>query len=214
MKKLKYIKIKEIEIPVRLNSNKNVKNFKIAFNIDKGYMNISKPKFMSFSIVEKYIKINEELIYIEYLKILEYKKEIDVEKEKNKRKWCTGEKILYLGKEYELVIKEANKNIATITFEEEDKIVITINTNLDEKNKKDYILKVVKKMLKKEAEKVIYDRLKYLTKITGISYNTFKVKYVKTRWGSCVKNTKSLNFSSRIIMFPIEIIDAVIVHEL
>ena len=34
--------------------------------------------------------------------MLEYKKEIDIQKDENKRKWITGEKLLFLGKEYEI----------------------------------------------------------------------------------------------------------------
>lgn len=208
------IKIKDKEIPVRLNSNRNFKSFRISFNINKGYMNISKPFFMKLIDVKRYIKNNEDLIYAEYLKMLEYKKEVDLKKEKNKRKWITGEKLLYLGKEYDIVINEVDKDIVNLSFESDNKILINIESNLDDEVRRYNILKIVKKILKEKTEEIIYKRLKYWTKTTGISYNSVRVKYVKTRWGSCVKKTKSLNFSSRLVMFPLEVIDAVIVHEL
>lgn len=208
------IKIKGVEIPVKINSNRNFKNFKLSFNIDKGYMNISKPFFMNISSVNKYIKVNEDLIYTEYLKMLEYKKEFDIKKEKIKRKWVTGEKLLYLGEEYTLVINEVDKNLVNLSFEKDSKIIITIKSDLDEDERQYNIIKIVKKMLKEKTEEIICERLKYWTKITGISYNSVRVKYVKTRWGSCVKSTKSLNFSSRLAMFQLDVIDAVIVHEL
>lgn len=74
---LYYIKIKDLDIPIKLNSNKNYIHFKIGFNIQKGYMNISKPSFMSNAKVIEYINKNEDLIYNEYLKVLEQRKSLE-----------------------------------------------------------------------------------------------------------------------------------------
>lgn len=207
------IKIKNVEIPVKLNSNKNFKNFKISFNVTKGYMNVSKPSFMKMSEVNRYIKDNEKLIYDGYIEMLEKRKEFDLKKSTFERKWVTGEKMLLLGNEYEIIVNEIDKNIVSIDFKD-GKIVIEIPFGTAEFDRNVNILKVIKMMLKSETEKAINTRLPYLSTKTKIKYSSVKIKYAKSLWGSCVKNTKSLNFSSRIAMLPIEVIDAIIIHEL
>lgn len=53
-----------------------------------------------------------------------------------------------------------------------------------------------------------YNRLYYKEKI-----NSIRLKYVHSRWGSCATNG-NLNFSTKILLAPIQIVDSVIIHEL
>lgn len=53
-----------------------------------------------------------------------------------------------------------------------------------------------------------YNKLFYKEKISSI-----KLKYVHSRWGSCATNG-NLNFSSKILLAPINIMDHIIIHEL
>ncbi len=64
-----------------------------------------------------------------------------------------------------------------------------------------------------QAKNKIPERVKYYSRLTGLKYKSVRINRAKTRWGSCGhKNT--LNFSWRLIMAPLEIIDYVIMHEL
>ena len=53
-----------------------------------------------------------------------------------------------------------------------------------------------------------YNKLYYREKI-----NSIRLKYVHSRWGSCATNG-NLNFSSKLLLAPVNIMDSVIVHEL
>lgn len=216
MKELLNIRVRELEIPIRLNCGKNIKNVRLSFNIDKGYLNISKPNFVSMTRLKKFIKENEEEIYNSYFKMLKLKEKRVIKKEINKRKWVTGEKLLLFGEKYEVCIIETNeKRLNDVEISLEDKkLYITIENGLNDENRRNTVIVLFKKFLKELTEKILHERLKYWSEKTNIAYNSVKVKYVKTRWGSCVKKTKSLNFSSRLCMFPMKVIDAVIVHEL
>jgi len=67
--------------------------------------------------------------------------------------------------------------------------------------------------LKQKARIAISDRVGYYAKIMELSYKNIRISNAKTRWGSCSpKNT--LSFSWRLILFPQDIIDYVVVHEL
>jgi predicted metal-dependent hydrolase len=67
--------------------------------------------------------------------------------------------------------------------------------------------------LKKKAIEYVPDRLFYYAKRMGVQPTALHFSKAKTRWGSCsAKN--SITFSLRLMDYPDEAIDAVIVHEL
>ena len=72
----------------------------------------------------------------------------------------------------------------------------------------------MKKLLKKNTEKLLEDRVPYWSKITNIPYKEFKVNDATSKFGSCIPKTKRMHFSSRLIMLPENVIDGIIVHEL
>lgn len=73
--------------------------------------------------------------------------------------------------------------------------------------KKDYLKN------KEEARTLVAERVVYLNKIYGHSYNKIFIRNQKTRWGSC-SNKGNLNFNYKILFLPPALRDYVIVHEL
>ena len=65
---------------------------------------------------------------------------------------------------------------------------------------------------KAEARAIIADRVELYREITGLPYRKFRITGARTRWGSCSPNN-DLNFSWRLIMAPLEVVDYVVVHE-
>lgn len=70
-----------------------------------------------------------------------------------------------------------------------------------------------KKRLVKQARILITQRVEYYAPIVGVSYNRIAIKDAKTRWGSCSRDG-NLNFSFRLVLKPLELLDYVVVHEL
>ena len=70
-----------------------------------------------------------------------------------------------------------------------------------------------KKRLVKKARILITQRVEYYAPIVGVSYNRIAIKDAKTRWGSCSRDG-NLNFSFRLVLKPLELLDYVVVHEL
>lgn len=64
-----------------------------------------------------------------------------------------------------------------------------------------------------QAALEIQGRVELYAQQNGCAYTRFRITSAKTRWGSCGQHG-SLNFSYRLVMAPIEIIDYVVVHEL
>jgi len=202
----KYIKIKELEIPIHIKSYKNSKSVKLYFKGNT--LEITKPKRLSINTLMQIIKKDEESIYDKYKKILS--SEISTIKQ-----WQTGEKLYFKGEEFIIIRQTQNTTRLSLQIDAEQKqIVITLPKNIEQEQAKECIDKLIKKLLKSSTEVIIAERLPYWSKITQLDYNQVKVRDAITRYGSCMPNKKNLYFSSRLAMLPEDKIDAIIVHEL
>jgi predicted metal-dependent hydrolase len=67
--------------------------------------------------------------------------------------------------------------------------------------------------LKREAKKLIFERLDKYSSLMRVSYQAVRISSARTRWGSC-SGKNNLNFTWRLIMCPLSAIDYVIIHEL
>ena len=202
----KTIELKNEKVSLVIRSFKTSKNIKAYYKGNVLY--ISKPYQVTNREVDTFIKKYEDNLYEEY-------KKIKSNKNLGIKKWNNNEKILYKGKEFSIVTTKNTENLLQIKVNERDKIFyITSPWGMEETLRTQAILKLMKKLFKSNTEHVIEERLDYWSKVTGIKYNTCRVHDATTRYGSCVKSKRALNFSSRLIMLPPDKIDAVRVHEL
>ena len=80
-------------------------------------------------------------------------------------------------------------------------------------NNKDSLNDVIIDWYKKEAKRILIDRVKYYAENYNLKYNKITIKKKKTVWGTC--NSKNdLTFNWKIIMFNLDIVDYIVVHEL
>lgn len=201
-----YIKIKDEEIPVNIKNYKTSKSVKIYFKGNT--LNITKPKRLSMASLKQILKGEENSIYEKYKNILS--SEISSIKQ-----WKNGEKIYYKGDEFSIIRKYIEIPKINIEIEETKKeIIISVPKNIEQNIIKTYADKMIKNIFKNNTEELIAKRLPYWSKITGLKYNKFEIRDATTRFGSCMPSTKNVYFSSRLIMLPVDKVDAIIVHEL
>ncbi len=67
--------------------------------------------------------------------------------------------------------------------------------------------------LAKKALVVIPEKVRYYAPIIGVDYGRITIRCQRTRWGSC-SGKGNLNFNCLLMLFPDEVIDSVVVHEL
>lgn len=137
------------------------------------------------------------------------------------RNFKSGEKFLYLGSELELEIYNLNEDkievLGDYSFNNDlvrilnEKVIVYINDNKN--NREDIIRDLLVKFYRTEAQKLLMKRTSYYSKIIGVTPNKITIKDQKTVWGSC-SSKKNINYSYRLIMAPIDIIDYLVVHEL
>ena len=202
----KYLKLKDLEIPIDIKSYKNSRSIKIYFKGNT--LKVTKPTRLSISALLKILKEDEDNLYNKYKKILD--SEISTIKQ-----WKTGEKIYYKGEEY-IIMRESTKTtrISIDLDTNQKQIIITLPEGISQDEAKIYGDRIIKKLLKNNTEALIAERLPYWSKVTGFNYNQVKVRDATTRYGSCMPSKKNLYFSSRLIMLPDDKVDAIIVHEL
>lgn len=206
MQEKDYINIKDEKIPIVIRSYKSARYLKMYFKADVLY--ISKHKYVSMKTTMSFIKENEEYIYKKY-------KTISKNKDLKSKKWEDGESFFYKGEKYIIKSENTLENKIQIKFNEENKVVhLLYPFKLGEAERKAYIDKGIKKILKNNTEYLLKEKVPYWSKVTNIQYNDFKVGDATSKFGSCTPATKIMHFSSRLIMLPEDKIDAVIVHEL
>jgi len=134
-----------------------------------------------------------------------------IEKRKNKRNFINNNRILFLGDELELVIKENNllKNGGYCENLSNDKLLVNISKNYSD----DLLMDIVKKWYIDRCQKLMEERTSYYSKKYNMNYGKISIKEQKTVWGTCnFKN--NLTFNWKIMMFEPDVVDYLVVHEL
>lgn len=93
------------------------------------------------------------------------------------------------------------KNLAKI--EEREKAISEVQTFTQEEIN----------ALAEKTKTIIPERVKYYAPKIGVTYNRITIRCQRSRWGSCSSNG-NLNFNCLLALFPLEVIDSVVVHEL
>lgn len=171
----------------------SMKSLKIKINNDLQILIHVPPNTPSY-VIEKFVQLNLDNI----------KKIIN---KKNSSKFYNPKNniISLYGKEHSIIVENHDSN---------DKYVIgykTITLYLKDLENK---TKLIRKLFKNESKKYIVPRAKEIAQHYGLVINKINIKWMTSCWGNCRKSLKLINFSSRLITFPKEIIDYVIVHEL
>ncbi|WP_029452423.1 M48 family metallopeptidase [Clostridium algidicarnis] len=124
------------------------------------------------------------------------------------REFINGEKLLYLGREYNLIIYEDYLRKKPEVYIEEGHIVVRLKEN----NKAD-VEKSLELWYRKEALNYILGSIKQYEKIFNKKSKDIVVKEQKKRWGSCTYDNRLL-FNWRCVMASPQAIDYVILHEM
>lgn len=115
---------------------------------------------------------------------------------------------MYLGRSYPLMIQiDLDQKKPQITFDGAQFFCITSSVE------KTGISSALESFYKRASRKIIEERLRIYQPQIRIKVRSVTIKERVTQWGSCSSDRK-LTFHWRLILFPIEAIDYVVVHEL
>jgi predicted metal-dependent hydrolase len=118
------------------------------------------------------------------------------------KQYIAGEMFMYLGNAYPLeIVKEQKKSLLL-----DDRFKLAQFAQSDAASVFEHWYRV-------QARQILYERVAFYSRQHDFQYRKIGITSARTRWGSCSGNG-SLNFSWRLIMAPVEVVDYVVVHEL
>ena len=125
------------------------------------------------------------------------------------REYVSGETIYYLGNKYrfELIYKNITP---TVNIVGKSKILLTVRPNSDT-NKREEILFA---WCRRELRTILFELIKKHEEQIGVKVNSWGIKRMKTRWGTCNHKSKSIWLNLELIKKPLSCIEYVVVHEL
>jgi predicted metal-dependent hydrolase len=180
---------------------KNIKNMYIRILPPNGEVKITVPKLISDEKVRLFI-----LSRIAWIK--KNKAKCIGNPPPAKENYVSGEIHYLWGKAYRLEVFYTNGK--SNVYIKEDNIVLEVQKNSTQAQREDIIREWYRKELKKEIPKL----LERCVKVVGKSPNEWRVKNMRTRWGTCNINKKRIWLNLQLAKKPIECLEYVITHEL
>jgi predicted metal-dependent hydrolase len=119
------------------------------------------------------------------------------------KEYKDGEKFLYLGQAYPLVVIPRQRT--ALTF---DGVKFRLAKSAALKAEGIFV-----RWYKAQATQVLSQHILALSIKYGLPYEKIRITSARTRWGSC-SSKGTLSFTWRLVMAPPEVVDYVIVHEL
>lgn len=119
-----------------------------------------------------------------------------------KKEFADGETFPFLGRDYELRLIPHQRQ--TLHFDSG----FTLKASARPRGEA-----VFTQWYRSQALTIFTERVTYYATLHGFSPKQVKVNSAKTRWGSCSTNG-TINFTWRLVMAPIDVIDYVVIHEL
>jgi predicted metal-dependent hydrolase len=124
------------------------------------------------------------------------------------REYVSGESFIYLGRQYELIVKRGNDNQVSLT---KGKLVVTTKSSVSDSQHNKYL---IEKWYQKRAEGGFQERFnEILERFDYKDRPELKLRKMDKRWGSFIGN-KRIILNPRLISASKECIDYVITHEL
>lgn len=154
------------------------------------------PFFAPMFVVNQFINNHEEWIEKQREKL--QKKNFQIPK---KRQFTDGEKILFLGNEYEVTLG----NCTAISLQKDAFLFPQVLLFRAEKELTQWYIT--------QAREIITKQVQNLSEEMMVSYNAISFSDTSSKWGSCSHENK-LQFNWRLIMAPLLVMRYVVVHEL
>lgn len=119
-----------------------------------------------------------------------------------------GDAIQYLGKSYRLTCIEKTKLRLAVLSHDQLILYCPIKANADEKQA------LLEHWYKQQMKEIIPDLMKQWAKKIGVAPKEWRIKKMKTRWGSCNTKAKRIWLNLNLMHKPLRCIELVLVHEL
>jgi len=188
-------------LPIKIIRKKNLKNLYIRVNPPEGDVTVSTPTGLNDEDIELFVlrKLPE---------ITKVRDRMLAQERQSKREYVSGESYYLWGKPYRLQVvyeETRHKIVKTPT-----KIIMTVPEGTNTKAREKLLIEWYRQELKRILETVAID----CEKKTGIHAEDFRIKNMRTRWGTCNIDKRRIWINLQLAKKPMECLEYVVIHEL
>lgn len=181
--------------------HKKIKNLHLAVHPPEGRVRISSP-----------VRVKDEAIRLFIISKLPWikrqQKKFREQEREREREFLSRESHYFFGKRYLLNVIEHDGPPGVILKKNTIDMYVRRGTTTEKRRV------IMNEWYRKEIKKVIPELLEKWEKITGVSASQWRVKLMKTRWGTCNIKAKRIWFNLELAKKPVICLEYIIVHEL
>ena len=188
-------------LPIEILRKRNLKNLYVRINPPDGIVTVSTP----FSLSDEDIKL---FVLKKLPEINKVREKMLSQERQSEREYVSGESHYLWGKLYRLqVIYEGNDYSIVKT---PTKIILTVPVGTDKENREKVFNEWYRQELKRALDSVIIQ----CEKKTGIHAEEYRIKNMRTRWGTCNVDKKRIWINLQLAKKPAECLEYIVIHEL
>ncbi|MEQ8190650.1 MAG: SprT family zinc-dependent metalloprotease [Candidatus Eremiobacterota bacterium] len=181
--------------------HKKIKNLHLAVQPPEGRVRIASPLRVKDEAIRLFVTSKLPWIKRQQKKFREQERETE-------REFLSRESHYFFGKRYLLNVIEHDGPPGVILKKNTIDMYVRQGTTTEKRKI------IMNEWYRKEIKKVIPELLEKWEKITGVSASQWRVKLMKTRWGTCNIKSKRIWFNLELAKKPVYCLEYIIVHEL
>lgn len=189
------------DLKIKVIKRKCSKNIVLRVNSD-GQVKVTAPKRVLKREIETLVLQNLE-------KIKESKEKVKANSDYIEKNFVTGEEHYFLGNKYKLVVNITNKSSVKI---ENNNLLLNINKKID--NTRENKEKILNKFYKEQLLLILNELIPKAEQKMQVLASEYKIKNMKTKWGTCNITQKRIWLNLQLAKKPIECLESVLYHEL
>jgi predicted metal-dependent hydrolase len=192
------ISVSNIEVRIE---RKDIKNLHVGVYPPYGKVRVATP-----------LHIDDEAVRLAIISRLPWikkqKESFENQPRQTKREMVSGESHYFLGKRYLLDVINSNSKYQVIKKHSKLELHVRANTSIENKQK------VLNEWYREELKKEVSKLIPKCEKLVGVKIDTWEVKKMKTKWGSCNIENKKILLNLELAKKSLESIEYIIVHEM
>ena len=181
---------------------KNIKYMHLYVLPPDGRLRVTAPLFTSKSHIEDFVISKTDWIEKKRATVLQKVAELP-----EKAEYVTGEIFRYWGQDCTLDVRKGEKNSLALKG---NQLVLTVK----HPESRDYKEKAVKEILRETVKKAAVFYIRKWEDVTGYRCSSLQIRDMKSRWGSCSTHSKKIRIALRLVHYPPECLEYVVLHEL
>lgn len=181
---------------------KDIKNVHLSVHPPTGRVRIAAPKRMKLDTIRVYA-----ISKIDWIK--KHQKKFQEQERETPREYLERESHYVWGKRYLLKIKETTTQSAFVELQH-NQMVLNVRPNSAPEKRET----IVASWYRDEVKKAAMPLITKWEPLMGVKVNQVYIQRMKTKWGSCNPESRSIRLNSDLAKKPRECLEYIIVHEL